>query len=128
MQTKNPLAGSVFVLVDLLFSGYMLADGGERLLVRATSNESRYYLTYAQSTTLRGCKNPVYWYDPQVAGSVTVCSTFPLFDRSTGWNVRRLAIVYVLTGPYGIRVLSIHALDSFFGQQDWEAMKKGNQS
>jgi hypothetical protein len=39
------------------------------------------------------------------------------------WNARRASIVHVLTGPYGVRVLSIHAIDSFFGQQDLKAMK-----
>jgi len=100
----------------------MLTDAGERLLVRTTSHESRYYLTSAQPMS-RKCQNPVTWYDRQVDGMVFSCSTFALFNYPADWNARRASIVHVLTGPYGIRVLSIHAIDSFFGQQDLEAVK-----
>jgi hypothetical protein len=112
----------LLVFVYLVFSGWMLTDAGERLLVRTTSHESRYYLTSAQPMS-RKCQNPVTWYDRQVDGMVFTCSTFALFNYPADWNARRASIVHVMTGPYGIRVLSIHAIDSFFGQQDLKAMK-----
>jgi cytochrome b561 len=112
----------LLVFAYLVFSGWMLTDAGERLLVRTTSHESRYYLTSAQPMS-RKCQNPVTWYDRQVDGMVFTCSTFALFNYPADWNARRASIVHVMTGPYGIRVLSIHAIDSFFGQQDLKAMK-----
>ena len=112
----------LLVFAYLVFSGWILTDAGERLLVRTTCHESRYYLTSAQPMS-RKCQNPVSWYDRQVDGMVFTCSTFALFNYPAGWNSRRASIVHVLTGPYGIRVLTIHAIDSFFGQQDLEAMK-----
>ncbi|WP_322029378.1 hypothetical protein [Paraburkholderia sp. J76] len=112
----------LLVFAYLVFSGCMLTDAGERLLVRTTSHESRYYLISAQPMS-RKCQNPVTWFDRQVDGMVFACSTFALFDYPADWNARRASIVHVLAGPYGIRVLSIHAIDSFFGQQDLKAMK-----
>jgi hypothetical protein len=121
--SKRQMIGFLlFVFAYLVFSGWMLTDAGERLLVRVTSHESRYYLTSAQPM-LRKCQHPVTWYDRQVDGMVFTCSTFALFNYPADWNARRASIVHVLTGPYGIRVLSIHAIDSFFGQQDLKAMK-----
>ncbi|MDN7591463.1 hypothetical protein [Burkholderia seminalis] len=105
----------------LVFSSCMLTDAAERLLVRTTSHESRYYLTSAQPMS-RKCQNPVTWYDRQVDGMVFTCSTFALFDYPADWHARRASIAHVLTGPYGVRVLSIHAIDSFFGRQDLKAM------
>ena len=111
-----------FVFAYLVFAGWMLMDAGERLLVRTTAHESRYYLTSAQPMS-RKCQNPVTWYDHQVDDMVFTCSSFALFSYPADWNARRASIVHVLTGPYGVRVLSIHAIDSFFGQQDLKAMK-----
>ncbi|WP_233828741.1 hypothetical protein [Paraburkholderia sp. ZP32-5] len=115
------LIGLLFFLAYLVLTGSMLAEAGERLLVRATSHEDRYYLTSAQPMS-RKCSNPVTWYDRQVDDMVFTCSTFALFDHPAASYARRASIVHVLTGPYGIRVLSIHAVDSFFGQQDLKAM------
>ena len=112
----------LLVFAYLVFTGWMLTDAGERLIVRTTSHESRYYLTSARPMSRR-CQNPVTWYDRQVDGMVFTCSTFSLFNFPAERNARRATIVHVLSGPYGIRVLSIHAIDSFFGQQDLEAMK-----
>lgn len=112
----------LLVFAYLAFAGWMLTDAGERLLVRTTSHENRYYLTSAQPMA-RKCPNPVTWYDRQVNDMVFTCSTFALFNHSADWNARRASIVHVLNGPYGVRVLSIHAIDSFFGQQDLKAMK-----
>jgi len=121
--SKRQMIGFLLlVFAYLVFSGWMLTDAGERLLVRTTSHESRYYLTSAQPMS-RKCQNPVTWYDRQVDDMVFSCSTFALFNYPIDLNARRAAIVHVLTGPYGIRVLSIHAIDSFFGQQDLKAMK-----
>ena len=112
----------LLVFAYLVFAGWMLTDAGERLLVRTTSHENRYYLTSAQPMS-RKCQNPVTWYDRQVNGMVFTCSTFALFNYPADRNARRASIAHVLSGPYGIRVLSIHAIDSFFGQQDLEAMR-----
>ncbi|MCA8000346.1 hypothetical protein [Burkholderia metallica] len=122
VSKRQLIALLLLVFTYLFFSGWMLTDAGERLLVRATSHESRYYLTSAQPMS-RKCQNPVTWYDRQVDGMVFTCSTFALFNYPADWNARRASIVHVLNGPYGIRVLSIHAIDSFFGQQDLKAME-----
>ncbi|SDR49460.1 hypothetical protein SAMN05443245_6417 [Paraburkholderia fungorum] len=122
ISSRQLIAFLFLVFAYLVFSGWMLTDASERLLVRTTSHESRYYLTSAQPIS-RKCPNSVTWYDRQVDGMVFTCPTFALFNYPADWNARRASIVHVLTGPYGIRVLSIHAIDSFFGQQDLEAMK-----
>ncbi|WP_345817700.1 hypothetical protein AAGS40_30340 (plasmid) [Paraburkholderia sp. PREW-6R] len=122
IDTRQFFGFLLLIFAYLVFAGWMLADAGERLLVRTTSHESRYYLTSAQPMS-RKCQNPVTWYDHQVDGMVFTCSTFALFNYPADSNARRASIVHVLTGPYGIRVLSIHAVDSYFGQQDLAAMK-----
>ena len=122
ISRRQTVGGLLFLFAYLFFSGWMLTDAGERLLVRTTSHESRYYLTSAQPMS-RKCQNPVRWYDRQVEGMIFTCSKFALFDYPVDPRARRASIVHVLTGPYGIRVLSIHAIDSFWGQQDLNSMK-----
>lgn len=122
IRSRQLIGFLLFVFSYFAFAGWMLTDAGERLLVRTTSHESRYYLTSAQPMARR-CQNPVTWYDRQVDDMVFACSTFALFNHPADWNARRASIVHVLSGPYGIRVLSIHAVDSSFGQQDLKAMK-----
>jgi hypothetical protein len=122
ISSRQLIGFLLLVFAYFVFAGWVLTDAGERLLVRTTSHESRYYLTSAQPMS-RKCQNPVTWYDRQVDDMVFTCSTFALFNYPADWNARRASIVHVMTGPYGIRVLSIHAIDSFFGQQDLKAMK-----
>jgi len=122
MSMRQLTGALLFLFTYLVFSGWMLSDASERLLVRATSRESRYYLTYAQPASMK-CQNPVAWYDRQVDGMVSTCTTFALFNHPVNSNARRASIVHVLTGPYGIRVLSIHAIDSSFRQQDLKQLR-----
>ncbi|MDR3413120.1 MAG: hypothetical protein P4L87_19565 [Formivibrio sp.] len=108
-----------------VFACGLLADTVERLIVHETSHDNRFYLTSAQRwISSRGCSTGVSWYDREINGIVHTCSTFALFDHTDGTDARRASIAHTLTGEYGVRVVSIHAIDSFFGQQDLQQMLK----
>jgi hypothetical protein len=121
ISASQRLAGILILFVYLFLADWMLASAAQRALVRFTSHESRFYLTSAQPVLSRKC-NAATWYDREVDGMVDACATFALFSRPVDPAARRASVVHVLAGPYGVRVLSIHALDSYFGQEDLRSM------
>ncbi len=127
-RTTQRMGKGLFGLLILgayaFFSCFMFVNAIERLLVRTTAHDSRFYLTSAWPLHTRGC-NRVAWYEQKVDETIDTCPTFPLFNNDAGRDGRRASVVHVLGGAYGVRVLSVHALDSSFGRQDLSAMVVG---
>ncbi|WP_414441214.1 hypothetical protein [Burkholderia sp. 22PA0106] len=100
---------------------WLLATGVETLVVRLSAKTDMYYEATVESTYRKGCTNAVQWLDPVVSRNVTVCLTSPLFPKHGG-PISRLSIVHSLRGPLGMRVLTVHAVDSEPGRIDLSLM------
>ncbi|ALK33671.1 hypothetical protein [Burkholderia plantarii] len=115
----------VFVLVfgalNCLTFCFLIGDI-EALVVRLSAKRDVFYEETVKETYQKGCGNAVEWIDSFVGGSVTVCLTSPLFTKHGG-PISRLSIVHSLRGPFGIRVLTVHAVDSEPGRVDFSQMQ-----
>ncbi|MCM2509260.1 hypothetical protein NDN94_26705, partial [Burkholderia glumae] len=100
----------------------MLTGDIEALAVRLSAKKDVFYEETVQATYQKGCSNAVEWLDSFVGGNVTVCLTSPLFPQYGG-PISRLSIVHSLRGPLGIRVLTVHAVDSEPGRIDISQMQ-----
>ncbi len=100
----------------------MLTGDIEALAVRLSAKKDVFYEETVQATYQKGCSNAVKWLDSFVGGNVTVCLTSPLFPQYGG-PISRLSIVHSLRGPLGIRVLTVHAVDSEPGRIDISQMQ-----
>jgi hypothetical protein len=94
----------------------------ERWIARSAATVDAIYLTTVKPWYQRGCINSVEWYDPTVRNNIIFCTNLAIFQRNDG-RATREAIVHVLRGPSGIRVVTIRALDTELGQQDLAAMR-----
>jgi hypothetical protein len=100
----------------------LLATEVEKLVVKSSAKTDVFYAETVRPIYRRGCANAVTWPDPIVRGNVTACLSAPLFPKYSG-PTNQQAIVHALRGPSGIRVLTVHALNSQLGQEDLAAMR-----
>ncbi|WP_246797850.1 hypothetical protein [Burkholderia perseverans] len=96
---------------------WLLVTDVETLVVRSSAKTDVFYEETVKATYQKGCGNAVTWLDSFVGGNVTVCLTSPLFPKYGG-PISRLSVVHSLRGPLGIRVLTVHAVDSEAGRID----------
>jgi type IV secretory pathway VirB2 component (pilin) len=133
-KTGNPTnAGqstiSKFLCFVVLFMGisfccfWLLTRDIAALVANATAKADSFYLTDVSPWNPPKRCAGVEWYEPTVGDTVTFFPTFPLFARSDSARLTRAAIVHILRGPSGIRILTVHALDTEFGQRDIATMR-----
>lgn len=101
---------------------WLLVDDVEALVVRLSAKRDVFYEETVKAAYQKGCGNAVEWLDSFVGGNVTVCLTSPLFPKYGG-PISKLSIVHSLRGPLGIRVLTVHAVDSEPGRIDLSLMQ-----
>jgi hypothetical protein len=121
---SQAITGSLLVCTLNGFTFLGATSSIERWIARSTAKADTLYLTTVKNGYQRGCVNSVEWYEPTVKNNVIFCTNLAIFQRSDGRTPRE-AIAHVLRGPYGIRVVTIRALDTDLGQEDLAAMRSG---